>query len=400
VNVIFAVIVALSVGLLTALGNVVFGILVQHEWDRRGVGRSVDRIRERVSQGWNAVFRRRHRTRKLPTGEDPAGLIRIGDLRLPGFRLFDGVRAEGIEFVVNFDPTPAVLPAELIPVRTAVEDRIRADEENGLRVPFNGEMLALKGFTFTRSADGQEKSVCRMSVQPNEYFNLLATINSLAVPVPGTTQTIGDRYYHGRNPLLIEHPALFTAFPINLAVITSDEKLVVVQRSADVAMSPNVFNSSADEAVSRYKDTDSAGRVSYQQAARRALWEELGVAPGDIAELKLTAVGYAHRVHHYAVLGHARLAIPYGQLVAGLSFAEDGGFEIAVTEDGGFRIHSVPFNPPAFSRFLIDHVSKDAPITSFGLACFLVAFLATGDTASTLSPSFRGAFFERADFIV
>jgi hypothetical protein len=390
---------ALIVGFLTFVGTALFGLLVEHEWNRRKTGQKLDRIFEWISQRRGAVLQRLQRTPELAAGED-AGSIRIGDLRLPGFRLFDGVRAEGIEFIVNVDPTPAGLPSELIPVRAGIEERIRADGAKGLRVPFNGEMLALKSFTFSRSADGLEKSVCRMSVQPNEYYNVLATNNNLGALVPGTDQTIDDRYYGGRDPRIIHHPALFTAFPINLAVITSDEKLVIVQRSPDVAISPNVFNSSADEAVSRHKDTDGAGRVNYEQASRRALREELGVSDADVAEIKLTAVGYADRVHHYAVLGHAKLAITYRQLVAGLTFAEDGGFEIAVADDGSFRVHSVAFSPSAFSRFLVAHVSKEAPITSFGLACFLVAFLANGDTASSLGPFFRGPYFERADFIV
>lgn len=376
----------------------VLNALLQDWWNDRQPSRAVRWVWHRVASKLPAILTK-PLFRHVSLHKTQAGSICVGDLVIPGFHLLDGISPQGIDFVVTSEQSFAYLPDELRPLRRELEEQYRRRGAKGGNIPYNAETTALKSFHFTRSEDGSEKPICRQTVQRNEYFNIMAVHTNLSAIIPGTAMSVRDRYFKDRDPRIIEHPALFTAFPVNLAIITADDRLLVVRRSETVALNPGAYDSSVDEAVHTVKDRDSAGILRYDSAGRRALVDELGIESDKIADLKFTAVGYDYRSHEYAILGHARLSISYEAVMHRLHTARDSAYEIAISNNKHFEVTGVPFEPFALSRFLQQHLTAERPIVSYGLACYLVAFLSQGYTHASLDRPFRGDFFKRDDII-
>ena len=192
---------------------------------------------------------------------------------------------------------------------------------------------------------------------------------------------------------------MFAAIPINLAVVTHDKKLVVVRRSENVAEGPGLFNSSVDESILLTEDVNRDGLIDYEMAARRGLYEELGIRSDQVEHVRFTAIGYARRVHQYTAIGHAMLKITYEKLTEQLEVARDASFEVARNDDGGLEVYCVDHTPGGFSAFLTTHLSPEKQITSFGLACFLISLRARGWPWQDIEQAFRGRFFKEGKFI-
>jgi len=197
---------------------------------------------------------------------------------------------------------------------------------------------------------------------------------------------------------------LFNSFGVNIAVVTNDEKLVLVKRGEDV-LKPNVFNSTVNEGLSRDLDKELNRTVSVYNVGIRGLWEEMGVGADEIEDYKLTSVGFDIRECQYGALGYARLRVTLDDLQKRLVLSKDASFEIGsfeTTNETGekavhFAIHGIQNSPRALAAFL---ERKEITITSAGLVCYLLSFLSTGYDIDDLEKAFREPHWRDNSFIV
>ncbi|MFC9329152.1 toll/interleukin-1 receptor domain-containing protein [Kitasatospora sp. NPDC057015] len=174
---------------------------------------------------------------------------------------------------VEVEPAFVELPDDMVPwyeeIRTEQEQR----RARGLPHRWNGNSYAVSGLSIGRTPTDESPDLC-LRLQQADYYTFLATQQLDRVLPDGTTPR--SRYLDGIDPE--DAPAFLScSFGINVAVVTSDNHLVVSRRSGRVGSLPGLWSSSANEALSR--DLDSQGRTPPDlfRVARRGLEEELSI---------------------------------------------------------------------------------------------------------------------------
>ena len=350
---------------------------------------------------------RRWRPRKGALGYVKANLhLCVGDLEVPDWELLDGFSPNGVQMNARvIEQTEVVLPDDLTAIRRREEATAEERRRAGLPAPYNGRRYALVGCGFHRSPDEFETNVCMLRLKYSDYMSFLATSGNLDTPIPGDGRTVRQKYYANIEPTRIPADFLFHSFGVNLAVITKDERVIVVKRGQNVDMLPSVLNSSVDEGLSRDLDRDLDRSVSIRGACLRGLWEELGVEESGVEDLQLTSVGYSRSWCQYGALGHARLNVPFKEVAASMCSAKDASFEIGKTDADiesisgpKYSVYAVRFTPHDFATFVQE---RRGPFTSWGLSCFVTALLACDDwNKSEVRQAFSGSRWTNLEGIV
>lgn len=344
------------------------------------------------------VRRRLRRSKARLHGVQMMGTIshlHIGDLAITDWVMLDGCLPSGINVKTQIDKTDVQLPTDLRALRKEIETELEVRKRQNIPVPYNGKRFALKSIRFHRSNDPAETNTCHLNLKHSDYYNFLATSGSLSRLVPGTGSSVRDLYYSNVTPDKIEHDYLFHSLGINLAVVTSDDKLVVTRRSDDLTMLPGVLNSSVDEAISRQLDLAEDRSLDLYYTAYRGLQEELGIKRDDVEELLLTSVGYSMKWCQHGVLGHSVLKINSSEVSRRLPLAKDGAFEIAKktrsdavpNEQEGLCVFFLENSPKGLAEFLAGRTER---ITSWALCTFITALISFGYSLSSISREFKG----------
>ncbi|GGY25672.1 hypothetical protein [Streptomyces omiyaensis] len=170
------------------------------------------------------------------------------------------------------------LPAELAPWRAEIEaEEARASAAGERRPVWNGERYAVEAVEVTRTPP-DEASEVHLRLRPTDYYTFLAA-QQLDRRLPDGSTPRG-RWLDPDAPLTA--PAfLQCSFGVNVAVVTSDDLLVINRRGDGVRTAPGLWNSSVNEGLAR--PTDSAGRHApdLHAVARRGMREELSLEPHE-----------------------------------------------------------------------------------------------------------------------
>lgn len=200
------------------------------------------------------------------------------------------------------DKSEATLPSELQDWKHEIEQEQLRRRQNGEPHFWNGLNYAVAGITVSRRVDDESPEVF-VRLNSSDYYTFLATQNLDRKFSDGTTPR--ERYITPFAPDKV--PAFMScSFGTNVAVITSDDKIIFSQRSERVGSHPGFWNSSANEALSR--DIDSAGRAvpNIYNVARRGVQEELGIEPQEY-RIDLLAITLDRSRHQWGALFIARL---------------------------------------------------------------------------------------------
>lgn len=212
---------------------------------------------------------------------------------------------------------------------------------------FNGNRYYFDRYTITRTAF-EEKPVIDLWYGPSNYYTYLATNQRLH------EKKIRSKYF----PKVLDQPIPFfsNAFAIYLCAITSDNYLVLTQRSQNVGSRPGEFNISANEGLSR--DLDHLGdRPDLFGCALRGLKEELNVNQRN-EKIKFLSFGVDALLGHWAVLGLTKT----NETKADIELSRRGGVHDKWENSG---IAFVPFE----LDLVIEYVLSVSPWAPAALAC-------------------------------
>jgi hypothetical protein len=372
----------------------VIGLVLTAVWNEFGAQRFLEmRLRKSKAKLQGAKIR------------DTTPHLRIGDLVVEDWTILDGLSPGGINVRARIQSEDVELPDDLREIRRSIERDIAEQNRNNLPSPYNGERFAITQIGFHRANDQDETNTCHIGFKYSDYFNFLATSGALESVLPSTGETVRAKYYSNVIPGVIEHDYLYNSFGINLAVVTNDERLVVVRRNAALDMNGGILNSSVNEGISRQLDLAADRNLDFCFTAFRGLMEELGVESDAVRELNLTSIGYSDKFCQYGALGHALLSISSDEVAARIALSKDGSFEIgrdiATEGPGGSQArHSVYFiehTPAALSEFLLEHREH---ITSGGLCCFLTSLLSCGYSLGQVGRPFKGDAWKNSSWLL
>jgi hypothetical protein len=220
---------------------------------------------------------------------DPPDLhreFRLGPLHVPVV-LIEGdgehVIAPGhLRVLVN--PVDTQLPDELTQWRDEIETDQTRRRTNGEDHVWNGLRYAVEDLVISRVGPAEEPYVT-LILKHTDYFSFAATQRLDRRFSDGTTPR--SRYLDGREPREVPD-FMRSSLGLNMAVVTTDGWLLVAHRSGRVGTGQGLWNSSANEGLSRDKDSAQGRPPDLFEAARRGLKEELRLRPQQY-ELRLLA---------------------------------------------------------------------------------------------------------------
>ncbi|MEU8362666.1 hypothetical protein AB0C27_42280 [Nonomuraea sp. NPDC048882] len=194
------------------------------------------------------------------------------------------------------------VPEEVREWREAIVEEQNQVEASGRQPMWNGSSYAVDYISVSRTPDAEDSRVS-IGLQWSNYFTFLAA-QQLDRPMRDG-QTLRSRYLEGRHWSSVP-PFISSSFGINVAAITADDQIIFSKRSGQVGTQPNVWNSSANEGLSRNLDSTGTESPDLYKVAERGLKEELGIADGD-CNLQLLGITLDVRLHHWGCIFSGRL---------------------------------------------------------------------------------------------
>ncbi|MEV4891105.1 hypothetical protein AB0K48_17105 [Nonomuraea sp. NPDC055795] len=196
----------------------------------------------------------------------------------------------------------AEVPDEVAEWREAIVQEQARIKASGREPMWNGSNYAVDYVSVSRVPDVEDARIS-IGLQWSDYFTFLAA-QQLDRPMRDG-QTLRSRYLDGKTWSSVP-PFISSSFGINVAVTTADDQIVFSKRSGQVGTQPNVWNSSANEGLSRELGSAGTQPPDLYRVAERGLEEELGILPGD-CELQLLGITLDVKLHHWGCIFWGRL---------------------------------------------------------------------------------------------
>jgi len=204
---------------------------------------------------------------------------------------------------ISIDHAPVALPKEMARWREQVAAEMETARTSGGKPVWNGPNYAIAAFSISRDPLVESPEIF-LRLQHSDYYTFLTTQQLDRAFLDGTTPR--SRYIDSFENLTDVPAFMASSFGTNMAVVTKDLYLVVSRRSNLVGTSPNLWSSSANEALSRSIDSKGRDVPNLYDVARRGLAEELAI---DRTECRLDMLAFTIDVktHQWGGLFIARL---------------------------------------------------------------------------------------------
>lgn len=259
----------------------------------------------------------------------------------------------------SLDSTELAVPLELVEAVQSVAQREQERKMAALPHAWNGKMAHIRRFNVSREPDSEAPRIT-FNLQVAQYFHFVAT----NVPIynefveagfssPTRRRLIGT-FSNWRN----EVPAnIVNGLPLNLFVLTSDNKLIFSERSENVAIAPGAISAAINENL--HPDDDHHGRGNRLEMAgliKRAMQQEIGwdddkhgESPLD-PKAEVNLLGFAVHTGHvsYSLFGYARLNATYSVIQELFAFRCKDRFETR-------HLIPVPFDVDRVCGFIHHH---------------------------------------------
>jgi len=315
----------------------------------------LNRLKARIFYLWRSIFHKPTFSSNIPEE------FQFGNLET-SWRVLDG--DGGSEYLPEtiecfYDPNIENLPVELSDRNMQIQMQEEEKKREGLKFDWNGKRYSLQRFIISRTKL-EENLKLSLFFKPSDYYSFLATNMSLDEEIlyKGKMVSLRDRYIADTD---WTKPIKYfsNSFGINLMIITSDNYLIITQRSEHVASRSQQFNASVNEGLSRYFDrTDRGDGPDVYRCAIRGAYEELGLGlkPSDICFLSF---GVDTQYSQWGLLGLAKT----DQQLEHIMYTHSRGVKDKWENS---KIHAVPFSPNDVVKFVL---SQKDPWAPGALAC-------------------------------
>lgn len=267
---------------------------------------SPDKIQDRIDNLWTAASRSSDLAILQPSavyGREPfvLGPLKTSLLIIEG----DGEIPFTERDVKTIDSKQWVdVPPEVREWKAELEAVVDAFEESGREPPFwNGDCYAIDYVDVSREPNFEHGRIT-IGLQWSDYFTFRAA-QQLDRPMQDG-KSLRQKYLDGQHWSTVP-PFISSSFGTNVAVSTADGMVLFSKRSGKVGVRPDVWNSSANEGLSRGQDSDGSHSPSIFRAARRGLEEELALADEEEYDLQLLAITLDTNLHHWGCVFWAKL---------------------------------------------------------------------------------------------
>lgn len=252
--------------------------------------------------------------------EETPYLFRFGSYELPYYILEgDGEVAYSPENITcYYEDKPLELPAEIAQIKAEIAAIETAKGKDDPTYKWNGPQYYLAGWMRSRTAI-EEHPVLRLWFGPSDYYTYMATSMSLHTqkvldPKTATKKTLYEKYFIGSgydwsSRFLKPYPLFSTVFGLVLALITRDNKMMILQRPKSIGGRAGVLNIAINESAHPIKDKidhlddpTAFGAPDLYKTAVRGGKEELNL---HTAKITFLAFGVDTEYSMWNMLGYA-----------------------------------------------------------------------------------------------
>lgn len=260
----------------------------------------------------------------------------------------------------HYNPIPLGIPQEFRDRKARIAQEQEEKRAAGGPFQWNGERYNLTRFTISRDPENEDMTL-DLWFTPSDYYTFLATSTGLR------EQAIRQKYL--ADPEWDEAIPLFAhSFSALIAVITSDNYVILVRRGKSLGCRPSSYDVSLAEGLSRPADRGSASQApNIYHCATRGLSEEMGLhAPADFspADILFTTFAVDTEFCMWGLFGFVRLQRTREEVLSILQRGVPDKFE-------NRRIFTVPFHPQDVSAFFHEH----EPFSPGGIVCLYHALV-------------------------
>ena len=195
------------------------------------------------------------------------------------------INEQSVHIVIN--PIDVQLPAEMEQWRQEFAAEQKARAELGEQHFFNGPNYALEQLVASRTPIDESPEVT-LRLKHGDYYTFK------------TTQQLDRQFADGTTPRsrYLKDPDnvpdfIRCSFGTNVAMVTSDNVLIVQRRSAAVGTYPRTWSSSANEGMSRTLDSHGRTCPNLYDVMRRGIAEELSI---DRSEYHLELLAFVEEI--------------------------------------------------------------------------------------------------------
>lgn len=251
--------------------------------------------------------------------------------------------------VTHYNSMQIELPETIKNIKTEIM-RVQEERRKTGNKPYywNGRIYYVERFRIGRTPL-EENMHLVIWFRPSDYYTFLATNMSL-----DKNFKTNDKYFTLREKYLKDvdwtKPIKYfsSSFGIDIAIITSDDFLIVTERSEVLGSRPNELNISANENLSRIldqKENDQAPDI--YRAAPRGIYEELGVSV-EREKIIFLSFGVDTKYCQYGLLGFSRIPQTSDELKNLRSMGIKDKWE-------NKKLHFVKFNIEEIINFIINN---------------------------------------------
>lgn len=300
---------------------------------------------------------------------------KVGDMEFDDVVILDGIVSD-YYFSIKSDNKEAKLPLELRKISEKFKKENELRQLNNISPIYTDlEPYAIKSINFCRDNVEGEKNRCIIHVRKSSYFNSLISVLALDEKLRNG-QTVKDKYYKK----IIEDPYtpspngdnLINALGVNVLVLTGDGKIVLAERNGrNVSTAKGAVHISMGEHLNKEViDLNSDGEIDLTVAAKRGLFQELGLTVKECNELDIRfyCIGFTPKLCQYGTFGFTEIELTSAELEERRKLAKDGKYEIK-------KLHYIDTSLKSFVNFLIN---TDIAITQWAIVSVILFFMQEG----------------------
>lgn len=277
----------------------------------------------------------------------------------------------------SYSPTPVpLIPAFERMLNEYQRDWEKRRQSGETNLPYNSGMYKLTSFHvgYRRVIEGSEVPELLLAFAPTDYFTQIITELNVDSPV--------RRHYAAATDITEQPvPEFASIVGINLSLITSDQYLLVTQRSKQAFVAKEGLHISVGENMLRPTDSLSDGTPHPFATATRGIMEEVGVTLRE-DDISFSAFGCEPHLCQYALMGTIFLKESAQEIVT----LRQKGTPKDKWESRQFIF--VPYDLKSVARFTVKHWNDWFPT---GLAAVVMSLLDAGYSAKEIDDAFAQA---------